>query len=126
MTRCVSPRPIKRPLRRQRQAPLEGIVTALPPVRPLRSTAAHRDLRGGHLKSGINNCAPDGLIADALTVAPRIKATASLRLNEDFLNAPEIPSGPLDDLADLLDDHLNNALDGLMSDPYSSCSDCHF
>ena len=126
MTRCVSPRPIQRPLRRQRQAPLEASVTALPPDRILRSTAAHRDLRCGNLKSGINNCAPNGLIADALTVAPRIKATASLRLNEDFLNAPEIPSGPLDDLADLLDDHLNNALDGLMSDPYSSCSDCHF
>jgi hypothetical protein len=47
-------------------------------------------------------------------------------MDEDFFNATDIPRGPLDGLADLLDDHLNNALDGLMSDPYSSCSDCHF
>ena len=86
---------------------------------------APKNLRGGNLKSGSNTC-PNGLIADALSVAPRIKAKATLRMNEDFLNATEIPKGPLDDLADLLDDHLNNALDGLMSDSDSFSSDCHF
>ena len=86
---------------------------------------APKNLRGGNLKSGSNTC-PNGLIADALSVAPRIKAKATLRMNEDFFNATEIPRGHLDDLADLLDDHLNNALDGLMSDSDNSCLDCHF
>jgi hypothetical protein len=117
----VSRRPIQRPLRRPRPAPKKPTITAVAPVIPLRSTVAPKQtLRHRNVKTG------NGLLGGVLTVTPTLKTQACLRMDEDFFNATDIPRGPLDGLADLLDDHLNNALDGLMSDPYSSCSDCHF
>ncbi len=60
----------------------------------------------------------NGNLGGALTQAPRLKnkATARLGATMDFFNNSDFSRrDELDDLADLLDDHLNNALDGIWS-----------
>jgi hypothetical protein len=56
----------------------------------------------------------------------KVSATARLGADPDFFENDRIPRGELDDVADLLDDHLNNALDGLFTDVSDSCSMCSF
>jgi hypothetical protein len=54
----------------------------------------------------------------------KVGATARLGATEEFLTHDYIPRDQLDDLADLMDDHLNNALDGIFTDDSDSCLSC--
>lgn len=51
-------------------------------------------------------------------------ATATLGASEGFLTNDEIPRDELDDMADLMDDHLNDALSGIFTEEGSEESSC--
>ena len=58
----------------------------------------------------------NGILSDARAVTPKLttKATARLGATMDFFDHSDFcREDELDDLANMMDDHLNNALDGI-------------